>query len=209
MIDKKIIKLMHYIKLNDIPIDTNPHTIKYRHMGATITDAVLQAGINYEHVVVPRIKHLIDSYSKYTMTYEFFILISKYSLPFLINWSDNIKLERIDKLLTLLLSENVQTEKELSTWINLSYNIDKLLSIKGIGKKTVDYLNILVGNPTVAVDRHMYNFLKLADISFTSYDDAKLIFIKLANVLNITEYNLDKSIWKYMATSQLQTISLF
>jgi hypothetical protein len=51
--------------------------------------------------------------------------------------------------------------------------LQKLLSIKGIGPKTVDYFKILVGVSTAAIDRHLLNFLKLAGLTPAGYRETR------------------------------------
>ena len=63
-------------------------------------------------------------------------------------------------LVGVLLENGIETEEELGVWLELPESIIRLHQIKGIKDKTTDYLKILVGAQTVAVDMHLFGFLK-------------------------------------------------
>ena len=72
--------------------------------------------------------------------------------------------------------------------------------ISKFGDKTVDYLHLLAGGSTVAVDDHMFNFLELAGIPINrNYDLAKRIVMETAQILGVDNEHLDHSIWRYMS----------
>ena len=70
---------------------------------------------------------------------------------------------------------------------------------KGIGYKSVDYLLKLIGEDTVAVDRHLIKFVEEAEITAKGYYDIKRIVQFSADFLNIKRCVLDYSIWSYMS----------
>lgn len=172
----------------------------YHHMGATITDSILQAGLNYRHVVWPRVLHLLRDFSDYTTTCDFLILMRIIPLPDLINWHNQRKLDLIEHISWLFYENSIETETDLSNWLNKKRNEKLLLDIKGIGLKTVDYLKLLSGSQAVAIDRHLFNFLKLADIVIDTYEEASEIYCETAKLLCIGEYELDKKVWNYMSS---------
>ena len=47
----------------------------YCHMGATITDTILQAGVKYATVVVPRVKNILEKYPEAKTTSDFYRLL--------------------------------------------------------------------------------------------------------------------------------------
>jgi thermostable 8-oxoguanine DNA glycosylase len=57
---------------------------------------------------------------------------------------------------------------------------------------------------TIAVDRHIINFLNQANISFTNYHNAKKIVEYTADILNISRRDIDYSIWNYMSEKPSQ-----
>ena len=185
-------KLKHFIIVKEI--DGN-----YRNIGATIIDAILQPGINYKNVVKPRVNKFLNDYSDKTTLKQFEDIISNMSIEQIINWKKGKKTEIILKLITLLREENVQTEEDFREWISKDVNIKKIKNISGIKCKTVDYIKILLGLNTNAIDRHLLEFIKLAGINIYSYHEAHEIISKTAELLNVNEAYFDHSIWKYMS----------
>ena len=70
----------------------------------------------------------------------------------------------------------IENERQLAVWIEKSGNTEYLLSIKGIGPKTVDYLKMLSGCQSIAIDRHLFQFLRLANV-FTRHIRKPIHFI--------------------------------
>ena len=147
----------------------------YYHMGATITDSILQAGLNYHHVIYPRVLKLLTEYSDYKTTCDFIILMQVFPLTELVAWKNSKKLQRISNLSWFLYMNGIENEDQLAKWLDIEENISQLRKVDGIGPKTVDYLKILSGNQAVAIDRHLFVFLELAGIFRCSYQDASLI----------------------------------
>lgn len=171
----------------------------YFHMGATITDSVLQAGLNYRCVVYPRVLKLLTKFPNYRTTCDFLILMQTIPLPELIEWSNKRKLELIQNISWLLFDNGVETEPELAVWLNSSKNISQLQKLKGVGPKTIDYLSMLSGNQAIAIDRHLFAFLRLAGIITYSYSDASVLYKKAADILSLSAFELDRQIWRYMS----------
>jgi len=170
----------------------------YYHMGATIIDSILQAGLNYRHVVYPRGIKSLNKYPDYTTTCDFIILMQVTPLTKLIKWQKGRKLERIQDLSWFLFNNGIENEKQLATWLDTNENIERLSQINGIGPKTIDYLKILSGAQAIAIDRHLFGFLELAGIFDRSYSEASLIYSKASELLNTSEYEMDRQIWLYM-----------
>lgn len=171
----------------------------YYHMGATITDSILQAGLNYHHVVYPRVLKLLTEYSDYKTTCDFIILMQVFPLTELVDWKNLKKLQRISDLSWFLYNNGIENEDQLAKWLDIERNIGQLRKVDGIGPKTIDYLKILSGNQAVAIDRHLFAFLELAGIFHCSYQEASLIYSKVSELLNISQYELDRKVWLYMA----------
>lgn len=171
----------------------------YFHMGATITDSVLQAGLNYRCVVYPRVLKLLTRFPNYRTTCDFLILMQTIPLPELIEWSNKRKLELIANISWLLFDNGVETEPELAIWLNSGKNISQLEKLKGIGPKTIDYLSMLSGNQAIAIDRHLFAFLRLAGIITNSYSEASVLYQKAADLLSLSAFELDRQVWRYMS----------
>lgn len=174
----------------------------YYHMGATIIDAVLQAGLNYEHVVYPRVRNLLTKYPDYKTTCDFLILMQVIQLPELIDWKKGCKLERIKDLSLFLFNNNIEDEDELAEWLGKEEHITQLRLIRGIGPKTVDYLKMLSGVQAIAIDRHLFAFLEIAGIINRTYEEARMIYDKASELLGVSQYAIDRQVWLYMANTE-------
>ena len=174
----------------------------YNHMGATITDAMLQPGLNYKTVVEPRVKELLEKYPEAKTTSGFLALLKQVNIKVLLKWEDSEKPNRILKVVDFFVKEGIEKEKQLRTWLENETNIAKLDNIRGIGNKTIDYFKMLSGIQTSAIDRHLINFLNEACIHVNGYSEAKEVINKTAEYMKIDKSLLDHSIWKYMSTKR-------
>jgi len=190
-------KLANYILARDFEPVTQ--RMPYNHMGATIIDSILQAGLNYKHVVYPRVLKLVQDYPNYTTTCDFIILMQVVPLLELISWRNEKKLELIQKLSWFFFEKKIENENILASWLNHDENINQLSQLKGIGFKTIDYLKMLSGNQAIAVDRHLFKFMNIAGINIQTYQEASQIYTKTAEILGISKYQIDKQIWLYMS----------
>ena len=173
----------------------------HRHMGAIITDAVLQSGLNFETVVKPRVQKILNNHPEAATTSGFLKTIEKTGLNALLDWRDPEKPRRVIEVTKLFAREGVETPEQLKVWLGKGENVAKLDAVKGVGSKTLDYFRFLSGIPTVAVDRHLLNFLKKASVSVSGYDEAKNVINSAADILGRNRCCLDQSIWTYMSKS--------
>ena len=171
----------------------------YGHMGATLTDAVLQCGLNYRTVVYPRVRSVIERFPHATCTGAFWAVLENHTPANVLNWSHPEKLRRLLEIASLLLHKQVQTEVDLGRWLIVVENAELLLSIKGVGPKTLDYIKLLTGIPTVAIDRHVRKFVAMAGLQTDDYEEIKCIVLESAEILNIAPSTLDHSIWHYLS----------
>lgn len=192
-------KLINYISINEKYFEPVTQRTPYNHMGATITDAILQAGVNYRFVVYPRIARLLKEFNDYRTTCDFLILIQTIPLEELISWRNEQKINRIKELSWFLYNNKIETEIDLANWLNCSENINKLRVLNGIGPKTIDYLKMLSGNTGIAIDRHLFKFLTLAGIFVKTYNEAHLLYCEASQKLGIERYVLDRKVWNYMS----------
>lgn len=195
-----VTKLIRYLQVLDDFVIVDSMDGCYNHMGATLTDAILQAGINYETVVRPRVNHVKSTYPEAVSTRGFKEVLEKSGAENVLNFT-GYKIERLLSLVDFLIEENVQTEADFAVWLANPLHILKLKQVKGIGDKTADYLKILVGLETNAVDRHLINFLELAGIRFVNYQKTSTIINTAADVLHVRRALFDHSIWRYMSDS--------
>lgn len=173
--------------------------IPYDHMGATITDAMLQSGLNYKTVVEPRVKTIYKKHPEAKTTSGFLKLLNRIDPKMLLNWKDSEKPNRILKVVDFFVKEGIETERQLKAWLEKETNIAKLDNVRGVGNKTIDYFRILSGISTSAIDRHLLNFLNEAGVHVDSYIEAKEVINRTADLIGKDKSLLDHSIWKYMS----------
>ena len=170
----------------------------YNHMGAAITDAILQSGINYDNVVRPRVRKMREQHPEAATVTGFVNLLQQEGPNRLLNWEGR-KPVWVQSLALFLQAEQIETEPELNRWIQLRGNIDRLKKLNGIGVKTADYLGSLVNVDTVAIDQHLRKFVDDAGVIAKDDAEVKRVIETAATLLEISRINIDRSIWRFMA----------
>jgi hypothetical protein len=180
---------------------------KYDHIGATVADAVLQANMRYKTHVKPRVNRILAQYSDARTTSEVLYLLNLIPATEFLSWRGEDRADRFSRVLGLFAAEGIETEEDLKAWLLQDSILSKLLIIKGIGPKTIDYFKILVGVSTSAIDRHLLNFLGLAGLNPCGYLDAQTIINATADILSVDRAYFDHSIWQFMSkrTAQFQS----
>jgi len=178
----------------------------YGHMGATITDSILQAGLNYKTVVEPRVRAVLEGFPLATTSTEFLGILTEHGANRILSWRHPEKPRRVHELTTFFVDENVDTEECLGRYLSSAINCEKLLALKGIGPKTLDYLRNFAGIPTIAVDRHINRFVAVARIECSSYRETSSIVYAAADLLAVRASDLDYAIWKYVSEGRLTRV---
>jgi hypothetical protein len=171
----------------------------YEHMGATLADAGLQAGVRYETVVAPRVRRVLANWPAARTTSQFVAVADRLGMCDLLAWRHPGKPQRVRDMAGLLLRDEVQTESELSSWLSDPLNRQSLLTLHGVGPKTVDYLRKLAGQPALAVDRHLRRFALEAGVRLHGYGEAASILGLAAGMLGIDCGALDSIVWRCMS----------
>lgn len=196
------IKLAKYISSLHGFLDLIEARHGYHHMGATISDTVLQAGLNYRHVVEPRVRRLIVEYPEARTTSDFQELLAFHGLKTLLRWNDSEKPRRIMEMTWFFSTEGLQTESMVCQWLYKPGNANLLLQLKGVGPKTVDYLKMLVGIPSIAVDRHIKKLVNNIGLQYKHYEDIQKVVGLAADHLGVDLNSFDWAIWSYLSTNQ-------
>lgn len=184
----------------------NSRNLTNNNMGATIIDGILQAGLNYNNVVKPRVDKFKNEYRHIKTTSEFNNLINTNDLSEIINMKGQ-KIDRILALVKFLKNEKIETEDDFYIWLSNEENLLVLSNIKGIKTKTIEYFKILTGHKnTVAIDVRLRNFIKLCceNLEITNDKFAYEILMKVAQKLRVEPATLDFSIWSYMTPDKLK-----
>ncbi len=175
----------------------------YDHMGAVLTDAILQAGLNYETVVLPRVQK-VKSMPEAKTTSGFLAVLEQIGADRLLNWSNTEKPARLLSIARFFQAETVETTNDLRSWLQTEENIPRLKQQRGVGDKTTDYFKILVGLSTSAIDRHIFKFLEEAGISVQDYQAAQRLVHEAADIIGIDYSVLDHNLWQYMSKRDKQ-----
>lgn len=186
-----------------------PELCPYRnHIGALLTDTILQAGVNYRSVVWPRVESVLVRFPEAVTITKFANVLERYGTRNVLNWNNREKLKRMDDLVSFCYLHSVETADDLKLFLKDEDNVLQLKGINGIGNKTCDYVKRLLGFDTVAVDRHIRNFLEEADIFFSDYFEIKEVVEFAADLMECTRRELDYSIWRYMSDKHKDAIQL-
>ena len=130
-------KLAAYIQ--SIPaLFENPAMEACDHMGAVLTDAILQAGLNYEAVVLPRVQK-VQSIPEAKTTSGFLSILEIQGADKLLKWTNPEKPNRLLAITRFFQAENIETIEELQEWLKIEANIPRLKQQRGVGDKTADY----------------------------------------------------------------------
>ncbi len=178
--------------------------IPYNHMGATITDAVLQAGLRYETVVWPRVQRVMELFPEAATTSGFLRVLRERGGKEVVDWTHPEKLRRMNDVGGLFVAEGVENEADLHAWLcgegpACVRHAAKLLAVRGMGPKTVDYFKILSGEQdATAIDTHLRGFLEKAGVRAGDVQ-AHRVIAATAPLLGVSTARLDHSIWTYMS----------
>ena len=188
----------HVFSLEGFRIENRARTT-YGHMGAIISDGVLQAGLNYENVVAPKVRDLIDRCPEAETTTGFLDAMISNRLLDLLNWAHPEKPRRIMAVTSLLHGLRVDTEGTFRDWLATPGSGAHLMQVRGVGPKTVDYFKMLVGLPSIPVDRHVRAFVSSAGVDRKRYEDVQQVIVLAADLLRVERNAFDRAIWSRAA----------
>ena len=187
-----------------------PEVCPYRdHIGALFTDAILQAGVNYKSVVKPRVESVLMRFPEADTVTAFSEVLDSYGVREVLHWNNAAKIRRMEDLVSFCSFRDIETAEDLIYFLNSESGEKQLKEINGIGNKTCDYMKRLLGFDTVAVDRHIREFLMDADIMFDDYFEIKEVVEFAADIMGETRRGLDYSIWSYMSNKRNHLSELF
>jgi len=174
----------------------------YHHMGATLTDACLQRGINYGAVVIPRARRLRAEHPEVT-TSAFAALLAVSDPHLVLRWKGAGAITTLLALTKLLIEEGVEREDELLAYLDRPGSKARVTAISGIKDKTFAYLRFVAGaEDAVAVDRHLRRHLADAGISAASFDDAARLYREAAAILGVSPATLEYSVFRFASSGE-------
>jgi hypothetical protein len=168
-------------------------------IAAILVDAVFQAGLNYRNVVLPRVWSVALAYPRMTSLQVLEGEVETERFTTALRWAHPEKPRRLRELIAFLRAKRLDSIQDLQVWLSVMANRSDLLKLRGIGRKTVDYLSKLVGLSTIAVDRHAQRLLRDAGIVSRGYEEAKRILEFAADLLRMTRYAFDRLMWQTLS----------
>lgn len=189
-------RVADYAKELGADLDRQEIRPAYDHMGALLADSVLQAGLNYNSVVRPRITAILTHYPNQSRTSQLLDLVHRGETATFLNWTHTEKVGRFDSLVTFLSTCSVEHIDDLRDCLLNHAFVVSLRDVRGIGPKTVDYMGCLVGLDSVAVDRHVRTFAKRVGVMEDDYDFLKTVFCYAADLLSVSRREFDAWVWK-------------
>lgn len=173
----------------------------YQHVGAMLADSILQAGVNYVTVVLPRVTRILEKYPSTELLVGVKDIVKQNCVNEYLVWQHPTKLERFIRLVVLLDGEGISDIDSLRKWLQQTSSNKKLLQLVGIGPKTCDYICGLAGLDYIAVDRHITNFVRQAGVEPNGYDQVKTVVSFAADLLDVSRREFDSWIWRLMSNS--------
>ncbi|NTE84957.1 hypothetical protein G6M12_25750 [Agrobacterium tumefaciens] len=168
----------------------------YDHMGALLADSVLQAGLNYNSVVRPRVEAILARFPQCDRTSALLPVVGDGKTAAFLNWTHSEKIGRFEALVRFLDRSSIETVSDLAEELNHPRFVELLREVRGVGPKTVDYMGCLVGLDSVAVDRHVRTFARRVGVVNEDYDFLKSVFCCAADLLSLSRRQFDAWVWR-------------
>lgn len=168
---------------------------EYAHAGALIADSILQSGLNYRAVVLPRVERILRSFSNADTISALLPLVDGGRSGDFLDWQHPVKISRFDQLVRFMHREGLDTTADIRGALESPQFRSDLQSLSGVGPKTVDYMCCLVGIDSIAVDRHIKTFAAKAGLRDSDYEFLKLSFCFAADLLSISRREFDAWVW--------------
>lgn len=175
------------------------------HLGAVLADSVLQAGLNYTTVVLPRVLAILNAHPNRHTISSLVSLIRDGETGAFLNWRHHEKVSRFEALVVFLQRRGVEDVQDLRAGLTSDEFCDDIQTVSGIGPKTVDYMACLVGIDSIAVDRHVRTFAKTVGIENDDYHFLRKSFCCAADLLSLPRREFDAWLWRRaVAPAQVQ-----
>ena len=185
-----------YAKGLGADVDRQETRPAYEHMGALLADSILQAGLNYQSVVRPRVAAILARYPDRSRVSLVLDLVHRGETAAFLNWNHGEKVGRFNALVAFLSDSSVEHIDDLKECLLDRAFVMSLRDVRGIGPKTVDYMGCLVGMDSVAVDRHVRTFAKRVGVMEEDYDFLKTVFCYAADLLSVSRREFDAWVWR-------------
>lgn len=178
---------------------------RWNHIGAIIVDAALQPNTTYKTHVLPRVKKVVEEWPDADTLSGFERRLDGSDLSAFLNWRAGRKLDVVRGLTEVFGKFGVETVADLAAVLADAERRPEfrraLLTINGVGPKTIDYIPILAGSSDhVAVDAHIKGFARDAGIPYwNNYSQVAQLVQRTAKAGGWSTGALDAAIWNYMS----------
>jgi hypothetical protein len=188
------------------------------HIGAIITDAVLQVGHHWKRQVGPRVERIKSEYPEAATISGILRLLQTIGAQDLLNWKGTDEQKRFHQTVEFFDREGIDSSDDLRSWLASDNNRERLITkssrhdkagIDKIADKTVDYYRTMVDIPdAVAIDALIRDFLKDAGVKPGNYHKARTIvqlaapMLAAAKSMTIRPVDLDRSIWEFQSENK-------
>jgi endonuclease III len=109
-----------------------------------------------------------------------------------LKWKAGRKLRTIVELAQFFVDRGVETTTDLCSWLQIAGNPSSLMSVHGVGPKTVSFLKLLVGLDAIAVDRQILRFVQEAGVDLKAPDVVEAILTKAGKQLGLSGAQVDQ-----------------
>ncbi|KTE76155.1 hypothetical protein [Sphingopyxis sp. A083] len=201
-------RVADFASTHGVPHSYAARRATYDHAGALLADAVLQAGLSYRSVVMPRVGRILKEFPDANRVSALVCLVEKNNTAHFLDWQHPTKLGRFDLLVSFLDSEEIDTIDDIRVALGSKKFRADLILLNGIGPKTIDYMSCLVGIEAIAVDRHIKTFAIKAGLENDDYDYLKNVFSVAADLLSISRREFDAWVWSREARKQSPQLDL-
>jgi hypothetical protein len=171
----------------------------WAHMGAVIVDAALQPGMSYS-TVAARARKIRDVWPDAVTLSGFRSRLAAEDIGQVLPWRGS-KVDVMHGLVEFFTSEGIETVGDIKERYDDPSSeaafMQGLHRIKGVKRKTSDYLAMLSGSDQhVAIDSRLRGFAAAAGVPALSYDALRAVIVAAARELGCTPGALDWAIWQ-------------
>lgn len=170
------------------------------HMGAALVEAALQRQRNYKSVVLPAAQAVKEAWPDAETTSGLRKRMQDHDLGKVIKYRSPSRILQVGQMAAVLESHKVETIDDFRQMLSdqqrgpvLRKDLD---GVKYVGSKTLDYLEILVGISSVAVDSRLTRVTKAAGIERTEYDHLAAVIRVAAADRGWRPGDLDAALWR-------------
>ncbi|RZU47918.1 hypothetical protein EV700_0886 [Fluviicoccus keumensis] len=189
-------RIANHAKDKGVLFDEKPLRATCEHLGAVLADSVLQAGLNYNTVVRPRVQAILRLHPNRHTISSLASLIHDGETGAFLNWRHNEKVSRFEALVAFLQRSGVEDFLDLRAGLASDEFCASIKTVNGIGPKTVDYMACLIGLDSIAVDRHVRTFAKAVGVERDDYNFLRASFCCAADLLELPRREFDAWLWR-------------